>query len=85
VALSVPAFNADRRLEIPELFRSSDFGPLEVFGNESDTLLVQPLIFGGEPLGILSAVLGGMEGGVYEQMRETLSSGFRGLSLSTGA
>ena len=79
---SVAAFNGDRRLRISEKFRSSDFAPPEVFDGDTRTLLVQPLVFEGEPLGILTAVHGSVNGGVYEQMRETLSTGLMGLRLA---
>jgi hypothetical protein len=79
---SVAAFNGDRRLSVSEKFKATDFAPREVFDGDARTLLVQPLVFAGEPLGILSAVFGNVDGGVYEQMRETLSTGLMGLRLA---
>jgi DNA-binding LacI/PurR family transcriptional regulator len=66
-------------------FRTSDFAPLGVFEHERGALLVQPLVFHGEPLGLLTFALGPHHGSVYEQMRETLAISLRGYRLAARA
>ena len=53
-----------------------------MFANERGALLVQPLIFEREPVGILAFVLGDQHGSVYEQMRETFAIALRGFRLA---
>lgn len=70
----------------PELqFRSADFRASEVFANERNALLVQPLLFEDEPLGLLTLALGEHHGSVYEQMREAFAIGLRGYRLAASA
>jgi hypothetical protein len=63
-------------------FRASDFAAGGVFEHELGALLVQPLLFEREPLGLLTVVLGGQHGSVYEQMRETFALALRGFRLA---
>lgn len=63
-------------------FRSSDFAAPGVFANERGALLVQPLTYEGEPMGLLTFALGEQQGSVYEQMRETFAIGLRGFRLA---
>ena len=63
-------------------FRSSDFAAGGVFDHELGALLVQPLLFEREPLGLLTLVLGAQHGSVYEQMRETFALALRGFRLA---
>jgi hypothetical protein len=53
-----------------------------VFDHELGALLVQPLVFEREPMGLLTFVLGDQHGSVYEQMRETFAIGLRGYRLA---
>ena len=63
-------------------FRSADFTAPGVFNNERGALLVQPLVYDGEPLGLLTLALGEQHGSVYEQMRETFAIALRGFRLA---
>ena len=63
-------------------FRSSDFAAPGVFDNERGALLVQPLIYDKEPMGLLTFALGDQPGSVYEQMRELFGTGLRGFRLA---
>jgi hypothetical protein len=65
-------------------FRSADFAAPGVFEHERGALLVQPLVFENEPLGILTIALGPHHGSVYEQMRETFAIALRGYRLAHG-
>src|SRR5262249_39746227 len=62
-------------------FRSVDFAAPGVFSNERGALLVQPLIFDRQPMGLLAFMLGEQHGSVYEQMRETFAVALRGFRL----
>jgi DNA-binding LacI/PurR family transcriptional regulator len=67
----------------PEMhFRSSDFASPSLFEFELGALLVQPLIFESEPMGLLTIVVGEQHGSVYEQMREIFAFGLRGFRLA---
>jgi hypothetical protein len=77
------AYNRNRRLEVPDTFRTSDFGPAEVFENDTQARLVLPLLFDGVPLGILTVVLSDVAPAVYEQLREALSIGLHGMHLAS--
>ena len=48
-------------------------------------MLVQPLIFESEPMGLLTLMIGEQHGSVYEQMRETFALGLRGFRLAAQA
>ncbi len=63
-------------------FRSSDFASLGLFEHELGAMLVQPLIFESEPMGLLTLMIGEQHGSVYEQMRETFGLGLRGFRLA---
>lgn len=63
-------------------FRSADFAASGVFSNERAALLVQPLIYDGKPIGVLTFALGEQHGSVYEQMRETFALALRGFRLA---
>ena len=63
-------------------FASRDFAPPGIFSNERNALLVQPLLFESDPIGILTFVLGHHHGSVYEQMRETFALALRGFRLA---
>lgn len=66
-------------------FRSSAFAASGVFDHERNALLVQPLIYEREPMGLLTFALGERHGSVYEQMRETFSLALRGFRLAARA
>jgi DNA-binding LacI/PurR family transcriptional regulator len=63
-------------------FRSSDFSAPGVFDQEHAPILVQALVYDGEPLGLLSVPLGHYHTSLYEQMRETFAIGLRGFRLA---
>jgi hypothetical protein len=63
-------------------FRSSEFAASGVFAHERGALLVQPLIFEREPMGLITLALGERHGSVYEQMRETFALAARGFRLA---
>lgn len=65
-------------------FRSSELMAAGVFEHERGALLVQPLVYDGKPLGLLTLALGHHHGSVYEQMRETFAIGLRGYRLAAG-
>jgi DNA-binding LacI/PurR family transcriptional regulator len=57
-------------------FASRDLGHPQLRDSE-DALLVQPLLFGTEPLGIASLAWGALDEAVYEQAREILALGVK--------
>lgn len=63
-------------------FRSSDFAAPGVFDNERGAVLVQPLSYEGQPIGLLAFTLGERHGSVYEQMRESFGLTLRGFRLA---
>ncbi len=79
------AYCSARQTRAPDTFRSSDFGPPELFAQERGALLVQPLLFEGEPMGILTVALGTLEITIFEQLREMLGAGLRGFRLAESA
>jgi DNA-binding LacI/PurR family transcriptional regulator len=83
--LCLAGFEPSGRARVETHFRSADFAPSGVFANERGALLVQPLVFDGEPMGLLSVVLGEQHGSVYEQMRETFAIALRGYRLAAQA
>lgn len=66
-------------------FRSGDFAARDVFANERGALLVQPLTYDSEPMGLLTCALGEQPGSIYEQMRESFALGLRGFRLAAQA
>ena len=66
-------------------FRSADFAAAGVFQQERAALLVQPLVYDSQPIGLLTFALGEQHGSIYEQMRETFAIGLRGFRLAHGA
>jgi DNA-binding LacI/PurR family transcriptional regulator len=80
--LCVAGFEPSGRARPETYFRSSNFAAPGVFDNERGALLVQPLIYDKEPMGIVTFALGDQPGSVYEQMRELFSSGLRGFRLA---
>jgi hypothetical protein len=76
------AFEPNGRPEVQAHFRSSNFSAAGVFEQERRPLLVQALIYEGEPMGILTVPLGHYHTSLYEQMRETLALGLRGFRLA---
>jgi DNA-binding LacI/PurR family transcriptional regulator len=80
--LCLAGYEPSGRARAEHHFRSSAFAAQGVFANERGALLVQPLIFDGEPLGLLTFALGEQQGSVYEQMRETFALGLRGFRLA---
>lgn len=66
-------------------FRSADFRAAGVFESERGALLVQPLLFEREPLGILTVALAEHHGSIYEQMREVFAIALRGYRLGSAA
>ncbi len=83
--LCIAAYSSARRFRIPEKFRASDLGPSELFAQDSGTLLVQPLIFEGVPMGIATVMLSTLDIAILEQLREMLGAGLRGFHLAARA
>jgi DNA-binding LacI/PurR family transcriptional regulator len=79
--LCLAAYNSARQTLPAETFRASDFGPPDWFAQERGALLVQPLVFDGEPMGILSVALSSLDVTIFEQLREMLGAGLRGYRL----
>jgi hypothetical protein len=76
------AYSSARQKRVPETFRASDLGPADLFAQERGALLVQPLVFEGEPMGIVTVVLGALDITIFEQLREILGTGLRGFRLA---
>jgi hypothetical protein len=76
------AFEPNRQPMLQTHFRSSDFSAPGVFEQEREPLLVQALLYDGEPIGLLTVPLGQCPTSLYEQMRETLAMGLRGYRLA---
>jgi hypothetical protein len=76
------AFEPSGRLKIGSHFRSSDFAAPGVFDQERRPLLVQALVYDGEPIGLLTVPLGDYHSSLYEQMRETFAISLRGFRLA---
>jgi DNA-binding LacI/PurR family transcriptional regulator len=66
-------------------FRSADFATAGLFQQERAALLVQPLVYDSQPIGLLTFALGDQHGSVYEQMRETFAIALRGFRLAAQA
>jgi sigma-B regulation protein RsbU (phosphoserine phosphatase) len=80
--LCLAAYSSARRFRIPETFRASELGPPDLFAQDTGALLVQPLIFEGRPMGIVTVMLGTLDITIFEQLRETLGAGLRGFQLA---
>jgi DNA-binding LacI/PurR family transcriptional regulator len=76
--LSLVGYTGKRSLAVVDTFRSRDLGHAELRTSD-EALLVQPLVFEGEPLGIATLSWGSMEDAVYEQGREILGTGAKGF------
>ena len=83
--LCLAAYSSSRRFRIPETFRASEFGPPDLFAQDSGALLVQPLIFEGVPMGVATVMLSTLDIALFEQMREILGAGLRGYHLANAA
>ncbi len=80
----VAAYSDVKRVAPASSFRTRELGPSGLFDDESRPLLVQPLVFGGAPLGIVTCALGAFEATVYEQLRETMGIGLQGFRMAGG-
>jgi sigma-B regulation protein RsbU (phosphoserine phosphatase) len=80
--LCLAAYSSARQKRVPETFRASDLGPRDLFAQDRGALLVQPLVFEGEPMGIVTVVLGTLEITIFEQLREIFGTGLRGFRLA---
>jgi hypothetical protein len=83
--LCLAAYSSTRRFRVPETFRASEFGPTDLFAQDSGVLLVQPLTYDGMPLGIASIMLSSLDIALFEQLRELLGTGLRGYALARAA
>jgi hypothetical protein len=72
--VSLVGFAHRKSFAATERFRSRDLGHPELRGSD-EALLVQPLVFGDEPLGIATLAWGALDEAVYEQAREMLGTG----------
>jgi DNA-binding LacI/PurR family transcriptional regulator len=79
---ALAAFEPSGRLQPQSHFRSSDFAAPGVFEQERAPLLVQALVYEGEPMGLLTVPLGQYHTSLYEQMRETFAISLRGFRLA---
>ena len=78
------AIEPSGRLLAESHFPSQRFAAPGVFERERGPLLVQALVYEGEPLGLLTVPLGHYHASLYEQMREAFAIGLRGFRLATG-
>jgi len=78
------AFSDTKRLVPPKVFRTRDLAPPELLVGDTRPVLVQPLVFNGAPIGVVTSTLGVMETNVYEQLRESMSAGLQGYRLARG-
>ncbi len=83
--VTLGAYSSTRRFRIPETFRASEFGPTDLFAQDSGALLVQPLIFEGKPMGIVTVMLSTLDITIFEQLREILGAGLHGFRLAQAA
>ena len=83
--VSLVAYGATKHAHDLDTFRSSDLAPPEVLASENGTLLVQPLVFGSQPMGIVTCAFGALDTAIYEQMREILGTALQGFRLATDA
>jgi sigma-B regulation protein RsbU (phosphoserine phosphatase) len=83
--LCLAAYSSARRFRIPETFRASELGPTDLFAQDSGALLVQPLVFDGQPMGIVTVMLSTLDITIFEQLREILGAGLRGFRLAQSA
>ncbi len=83
--LCLAAYSSARQKRVPETFRTSDLGPPDLFAQERGALLVQPLLFEGAAMGIITVALGSLEIAIFEQLREILGTGLRGFRLAASA
>ncbi len=65
-----------------DTFLSSDFGHPDLRAS-IEALLVQPLLFGNEPLGIATFAWGALDEAVYEPAREILGAGLKAFASRT--
>jgi hypothetical protein len=77
------AFGTSGGLQSKSRFPSSNFAAPGVFGEGRGAVLVQALVYEGEPLGLLTVPLGHHHGSLYEQLRETFAISLRGCRLAT--
>lgn len=82
--LCLAAFEPSGRAKFPAHFRSSEFSAPSVFEEERGPLLVQALVYEGEPIGLLTLPFGQYHISFYEQMRETFALSLRGFRLAHG-
>jgi DNA-binding LacI/PurR family transcriptional regulator len=83
--LCLAGYEPSGRVRPETHFRAADFAASGVFSNERGALLVQPLVYDGKPIGLLTFALGEQHGSVYEQMRETFALALRGFRLAQAA
>ena len=83
--LCLAAYSSARRFRVPETFRASEFGPTDLFAQDSGALLVQPLTFEGKPVGLATIMLSTLDITIFEQLREMLGTGLHGFQLANQA
>jgi DNA-binding LacI/PurR family transcriptional regulator len=76
--VSLVGYTARKSFARETRFRARDMGHVELRGVE-EPLLVQPLVCGGEALGIATLPWGVLDEAVYEQAREILGTGAKGF------
>ncbi len=80
--LCLAAYSSIRRFRIPETFRANEFGPADLFSRETGALLVQPLVFEGRPMGIVTVMLSTLDISIFEQLRLMLGAAVHGFHLA---
>ncbi len=80
----VAAYSGVGRVETAPTFPSSELAPAGIFDGTKEALLVQPLVFDGQPIGLLTmSFLADVE--LYDRLREILASGLQGYRLAAQA
>jgi hypothetical protein len=77
-------FEPTGRVHTETHFRSSALAPSGIFERDQGALLVQPLLYEGKPLGLVTCPLDSFHPNIHEQIREQFGYGLRGYRLARG-
>lgn len=75
-------YSGSGRVDAQTTFDASEFAPREIFEGAKTTLLVQPLVFDGKPIGIVTTSFGSFDVMFYEQLREILGTGLHARRMA---